>query len=119
MGAVSEDEHFGAFENVAQDAFDFVEVRLFADHRRRELDDRVAAVVGAAVDAGVEELLAEEAPQQPFGFFGSEAFLGGLVFNLVAFLLVAVLPPAARGRAASPRRNPALLARNDLLATST
>src|SRR5690554_7172457 len=41
-----------------------VEVALVADERRRELDDGVAAVVGAAVEARVEERAREVAAQQ-------------------------------------------------------
>ena len=42
-------------ENATQDLLDFVELCLAADERRRELDDRVAAVVGATIETGVEQ----------------------------------------------------------------
>jgi LacI family transcriptional regulator len=52
--AESSDPLPGLDEDVAQDALDLVEVLLAADQRRGELDDRVAAVVGAAYQPGVE-----------------------------------------------------------------
>ena len=42
-------------EHVPEDAGDLVELRLAGDQRRRDLDHRVAAVVGAADQALLEE----------------------------------------------------------------
>ena len=58
------EEGGGLVEDGAEDLLDLVEVGLVADQRGRELDDRVAAVVGAAVEALVVERLGEEAAQQ-------------------------------------------------------
>ena len=46
------------------------------DQRRRELDDRVAAVVGAAVQPGVEQRLGQEAAQQPLALVVVERLAG-------------------------------------------
>src|ERR1035437_3415462 len=45
----------GLGQDLAQDPLDLVEVLLAADERRGELDDPVAAVVGPAHQAGVEQ----------------------------------------------------------------
>ena len=45
----------GRGEDVAEDIRDLVELRLPRDERRRDLDDRVAAVVGAADQPALEE----------------------------------------------------------------
>ena len=55
--------------------------RLADDQRRRELDDRVAAVVGAAVEPGVEQRLGQEAAQQPLALVVVEGLAGGLVLD--------------------------------------
>ena len=65
----------------AQRLLDHVELGLADDQRRRELDDRVAAVVGPAVQAGVEQRLGQEAAQQPLGLVVVEGLLGGLVLD--------------------------------------
>jgi hypothetical protein len=51
------------------------------DQRRGELDDGVAAVVGAAVEPGVEQRLGQEAAQQALGLVVVEGLLGGLVLD--------------------------------------
>ena len=51
------------------------------DQRRRELDDRVAAVVGAAVQPGLEQRLGQEPAQQPLALLVVERLLGGLVLD--------------------------------------
>ncbi|KPC69595.1 hypothetical protein ADL26_18040, partial [Thermoactinomyces vulgaris] len=56
----------------AQDALDLVERGLVGDQRRRELDDRVAAVVGPAVQAVVVQRLGEEAVEDAFGLLLGE-----------------------------------------------
>ena len=63
--SASSDPGPGVGEDGAQDRLDLVELRLAADQRRRELDDGVAAVVGPAVQPGVEQRLGQEAAQQP------------------------------------------------------
>ena len=77
---------------------DLVEVRLVADQRRSELDDRVAAVVGAAVEAGVEQRLGEEAAQQPLGLVVVEGLLGRLVLDQLDPVEVAVAADVADDR---------------------
>src|SRR5271168_1591456 len=69
----------GLSQHVAQLLLDLIEYRLVADQRRRELDHRVAAIVGAAVDARLEQRSGQEAPQQPFALAVVERLLGGLV----------------------------------------
>ena len=70
---------------VAQDLLDLVEVRLVADQRRGELDDRVAAVVGAAVEARVVSAL-ERNPRSSFSDSSS------LNVSLVALSLTSSMP---------------------------
>ena len=55
------------FEDGAQHALDLLELLGPRDERRGELDDRVAAVVGAADQAALEQLGREEAAQQRLG----------------------------------------------------
>src|SRR5690242_12661923 len=64
-----------------QAGLDVVELLRAHDERRRELDDGVAAVVGTAVEAGVEERLGEEPAQQPLGLGVVEGLAGGLVLD--------------------------------------
>src|SRR3954454_7948006 len=71
----------GALQHVPEDLLDLVEVALVADERRGDLDDGVAAVVGAAVEAGVEEGLGQEAAQEPLGLVVVEGLLGRLVLD--------------------------------------
>src|SRR6185369_1991814 len=54
----------GLGEHVAEDADDLVHLRLAGDERRRDLDHRVAAVVLAADEPGLEEPRREEAAQE-------------------------------------------------------
>jgi hypothetical protein len=65
-------------QDVAKDLLHLVELGLPADRRRSELDDRVAAVVGAAVEPGLEQRLGKEAAQESFGFLGVERLARGL-----------------------------------------
>src|SRR6476469_454826 len=71
----------GVLEDRPQPALDVVELRLPDDERRRELDDRVATVVGAAVDAGVEQGLGQVAAQQPLGLLVVERLARVLVLD--------------------------------------
>src|SRR5437764_1461265 len=68
-------------EDGAQDLLDLVEHRLVGDERRGELDDRIATVVGAAVEAVVVEGLGEEAVEDALGLLLVEGLLGGLVLH--------------------------------------
>src|SRR5690606_15542056 len=68
-------------QHISQDPADLLELLRPGDQRRRELDDRVAAVVGAAVETGLEQGRGEEAAQQPLGLVGVERLLGGLVLD--------------------------------------
>ena len=52
-------------ENVAEDADHLVELLLARDERRRDLDHRVAAVVGAADETALEQRSREKAAQEP------------------------------------------------------
>src|SRR5579863_8743869 len=64
---VASDLRPGLGEDRAEDLLHLVEVLLGADQRRRELNHRVAAVIGAAHQAGVEQRVRKEAAQQPLG----------------------------------------------------
>src|SRR4051795_8719986 len=66
----------GLLEHRPQHALDLREVLLGGDERRGELDDRVAAVVGAADQAAAEQLAREEPAEQDLGLLGAEALLG-------------------------------------------
>src|SRR5688500_13324998 len=66
-GSLTSEVLLGVLEHRAQPRLDVVELRLADGQRRGELDDRVAAVVGTAVDPRVEEGLGEVAAQQPLG----------------------------------------------------
>jgi hypothetical protein len=61
---VLEEVVLGLGEHRAQAPLDLVELGRPHGQRGSELDDGVAAVVGPAVQAGVEERLGEEAAQQ-------------------------------------------------------
>ena len=65
----------GLLEHRPQDRLDLLELLGVGDQRRRELDDRVAAVVGAADQAAAVELAGEEAAQQRLGLLVVEALL--------------------------------------------
>src|SRR5919204_2286507 len=70
---------FGQY--VPEDPLDLGEVGLVADQRGRELHDRVSAVVGTAVQPGLEERPGKEAAQQALGLVGVERLLRGLVLD--------------------------------------
>jgi hypothetical protein len=54
-------------EHRTQHSLDLLELLGAGDQRRRELDHRVATVVGAADQAAPEQLAGEEAAQQRLG----------------------------------------------------
>src|SRR3954452_3215383 len=54
----------GLAQHVAEDPDELVELRLLRDERRRDLDDGVAAIVGAADQAALEEPPGQEAAQE-------------------------------------------------------
>ena len=88
----------GLGEHRPEDLLDLVEVGLLADQRRGELDDRVAAVVGPAVEAGVEQRRGQEAAQQPLGLVVVEGLLGRLVLDQFDAVEVAVAADVADDR---------------------
>src|SRR6202042_3731933 len=65
-------------QHAAQDLLHLVEMLLGAGQRRRKLDDRVAAVVGAADQPRVEQRVRQEAAKQPLGLVVVERLAGGL-----------------------------------------
>ncbi len=80
-------EHAAGFaEHAVQDVVDRVELLLPADQRGSQLHDWVAAVVGAAVQAGLEQRGRQEAAQQPLGLSSS------LKVSLVALSLTSSMP---------------------------
>ena len=82
----------------AQDLLDLVEGRLVGDQRRRQLDDRVAAVVGTAVQAVLEQRLGEEAVEDALGLLVGEGLLGGLVLDQLDAVEEAVAADVADDR---------------------
>ncbi len=66
--------------HLAQDGFDGVELGLAADQRRRQLDDGIAAVVGAAVQPGLEKCRGHPAEQRA-AFVVGEGLLGRPVLD--------------------------------------
>src|SRR5262245_43717536 len=96
--ANASEQRAGLVEDHAQDLLDLVEVLLGADQRRRELDDRVAAVVGAAVEALVVQRLGEVAAQQLLRLLVVEGLLGRLVLDQLDPVEVAVAADVADDR---------------------
>src|SRR5919106_5847366 len=80
-GAPSADEHRGLLERVAEDAHDLVELGLAGDERWRDLDHRVAAVVGPADEPGLEERVREEAPEEALALLRGERLARVLVLD--------------------------------------
>src|SRR4051794_23714005 len=68
-------------EDRPQHALDLLPLLWPRDQRRRELDDGVAAVVGAGDQAALEQLGADEAAQQVLDLGALEALLGLLVLD--------------------------------------
>src|SRR5215470_15221586 len=71
----------GLRQHAAENLLHLVEMLLAAGQRRGELDDRVAAVVGAADQAGVEQGRGEEAAQQPLRLVVAERLAGIFVLD--------------------------------------
>src|SRR4051812_17805873 len=88
----------GALQHVPEDLLDLVEVGLVAGQRRGDLDDGVATVVGAAVEAGVEQRLGQEPAQQPLRLVVVEGLLGRLVLDQLDPVEVAVAAHVADDR---------------------
>src|SRR4051812_48418739 len=63
----------------AQHVLDLLELLAVADQRRRELDHRIPAVVGAADQPAAEQLAGEGSAEQPLGLLVGEALLGLLI----------------------------------------
>ena len=97
-GAESIDESRGLGQHLAQDLLHLVEVLLVADQRGSELDDRVATVVGAAVEARVVQRLGQEAAQQLLRLLVVEGLLGVLVLDQLDAEEVAVAADVADDR---------------------
>src|SRR5436190_3449523 len=85
-------------ENRAQDLLDLVELLLPGDERRCQLDDRVTAVVGTAVEPGVKQRLGKESAQQTLGFVFVERFLRRLVLDHLDPVEVTVTTDIANDR---------------------
>src|SRR3954451_4326288 len=71
----------GLGEHRADDRLDLGELLRARDERRRELNHRVATVVGAADEPPLVQLAREEAAQQLLGLLVAEALLGLLVLH--------------------------------------
>jgi hypothetical protein len=85
-----------------------------AGQGRGKLDHRVAAVVGAADQAGVEQRVRQEAAQQPLRLGVAERLLGVLVLDQLDAVEVAVAPTSptiGRSQFLRVARNVASLAR--------
>src|SRR5450631_2540765 len=71
----------GFGQHRAQPLLDVVELGLADDQRRGKLDHRVTAVVGPAVQAGLEQRLGQEPAQQTLALVVVEGLAGGLVLD--------------------------------------
>src|SRR5688500_10605243 len=91
LGGYVSSEHRGRLvEYDAEHVLDLVEVLLGADERGSELDDRVASVVGTAVEALGVQLLGDEAEEQALALLRGERLLGLLVLDQLDAVEVAV-----------------------------
>src|SRR5215213_5846364 len=81
IGSAANDPVPGLGEHLAQDAVDDLELLAVRDQRRRELDDGLAAVVGAADEAVLEELARHEAAEELLALLVGEALLRLLVLD--------------------------------------
>src|SRR5918999_3056785 len=71
----------GRAQDFAEDGGDLVELGLLGNKGRRDLDDRVAAVVRAADEARVEEARREETAQERLALLVRERLAGLLVLH--------------------------------------
>src|SRR4051812_49743002 len=71
----------GVGEDAPEDLLDLVELALADDQRRGELDDRVAAVVGPAVQALLVERLGDVAVEDALALVLAEGLLGVAVLH--------------------------------------
>src|SRR5450759_4911925 len=71
----------GLGQNGAQALLDVVELGLADDQRWRELDHRVATVVGSAVQTRIEQRLGQEPAQQSLALVIVERLAGRLVLD--------------------------------------
>jgi hypothetical protein len=92
----------GLRQHAAQDLRPLVELGPAADERRGELDDRVPAVVGPAVEAGVEQRAGQEPAQQPLGLLGVEGLPGRPVLDQLDPVEVPVAADVADDRQVQP-----------------
>src|SRR5664280_3815826 len=89
MGGISQ-VVLGFGQHRAQTRLDVVELGLADDQRRCKLDHRVAAVVGPAVQAGVEQRLGQEPAQQTLALIVVERLAGRLVLDQLDSVEVAL-----------------------------
>src|SRR5699024_4737852 len=71
----------GLREDAADDLLHLVEFALAHRQRRRELDDRVTAIIGTAVQAAFVHLRRHEVLEDPLGLLLGERLLGVLVLD--------------------------------------
>src|SRR5215469_4676282 len=88
-------------QHAPQDLLHLVEMLLAAGQRRGELDDRVAAVVGAADQAGVEQGRGQEAAQQPLRLVVAERLARNFVLDQLDPVEVPVAADVADDRQVS------------------
>src|SRR5205823_9929474 len=86
------------FEHIGEDPHQLVELRLTRDERRRDLDDWIAAVVGAADQAALEQLRRKEAAQQPLRLLVREGLARLLVLHELERVEAARTAEVARDR---------------------
>jgi hypothetical protein len=82
-------------EHVSKDPDNHVEVLLLANERGGQLDDGLAAVIGAAHEAGVEQRRREEPSQEPFAFLAVEGLTRRFVLHELDPVKVASAPDLA------------------------
>src|SRR6185295_6780953 len=80
----------GLRQDRPQHALDLLELLGVTDQRRRQLNHRIAAIVGPADQAAAEELAGDEAAQQPLRLLVGEPLLGLLILDQLDRLEVAV-----------------------------
>src|SRR5690349_4138845 len=90
-------------EHGAQDRLDLLELLRPSDQRRRELDHRIAAVVGATDQASAVELTRQEAAQERLRLLVAERLLGLLVLDQLDRLEVARASDVAYDRQVAQR----------------